>query len=130
MERNSNTSESEVENQIFTDAEENSVCEVCGKEFEQPLLAEKTAGRHIEKYYACPRCLTKVGEVEHQEEAEVEELEEEEEEMAEAKPENQTCKAEDASACPYYLGYLKKRQRDSPIPETCFTCSKMIDCVH
>src|SRR3990170_6446371 len=114
MERNSNTPESEIENQIFTDAEENSVCDVCGKEFEQPLLAEKTSGSHKEKYYACPRCLTKVGEVERQEEAEVDELEEEEE-TVEAKPENLTGKIADASACPYHLGYLKKRQRNSPI---------------
>ena len=129
MERNSNTSESEVENQVFTDTEENAVCEVCGKEFEQPLRAEKTAGSHIETYYACPRCLTKVGEVEHQEKAEDEELEEEEE-TADAKPENPMSNAEGASACPYYLGYLRKRQRNSPIPETCFTCNKMIECTH
>ena len=128
MERNSNTRESEVENQIFTDTEENSVCEVCGKEFEQPLLAEKTAGSHKEKYYACPRCLTKVGEVEQQENTEDEELEEEEEMVA--KPENATSNAQNASGCPYYLGYLKKRERNSPIPETCFTCTKMIECTH
>ena len=130
MERNSNLSELEVENQILTDAEENSVCDVCGKEFEQPLLAEKTSGSHIEKYYACPRCLTKVGEVEQQEKAEVDELAEEKEETGDAKPENLTSNAEDASACPYYLGYMKKRQRNSPIPETCFTCNKMIECTH
>ena len=129
MERNSNLSELEVENQILTDAEENSVCDVCGKEFEQPLLAEKTSGSHIEKYYACPRCLTKVGEVERQEKAEVDELEEEEE-TADAIPENLTSKIADASGCPYHLGYLKKRERNSPIPETCFTCNKMIECTH
>ena len=129
MERNSNTPESDVENQFFTAREENSVCEVCGKEFEQPLLAEKTSGSHREKYYACPRCLTKVGEVEHQEEAEVDEVEEEEE-MADAEPENAASNAQDASGCPYYMGYLKKRQRNSPVPETCFTCSKMIECTH
>jgi hypothetical protein len=130
LERNPNTSEPEIENQVLTDTEENSVCEVCGKEFEQPLLAEKTVGGHTETYYACPRCLTKVGEVAQQEEAEVEEVVEEVEEMVEAKPENLTIDAQDASGCPYYLGYLKKRQRNSPIPETCFTCCKMIDCVH
>ena len=129
MERNSNTPESEIENQILTRIEENSVCEVCGKEYDQPLLAEKTSGSHKEKYYACPRCLTRVGEAERQEEADVEELEEEEE-TADAKPENATSNAQDASGCPYHLGYLKKRERNSPIPETCFTCNKMIYCTH
>ena len=128
MERNSNTPESEIENQVFTYTEENSVCEVCGKEFEQPLLAEKTSGSHREKYYACPRCLTKVGEVEQQEKAEDDELEEEEE-TADAKPEKPS-NAGDAAGCPYHLGYLKKRERNSPIPETCFTCNKMIECTH
>jgi len=129
LERNSNTPEPEIENLVFTDTEENSVCEVCGKEFEQPLLAEKTSDGQIETYYACPRCLTKVGEAERREKAEVEELEEEEE-TADAEPETLSSKIENTSACPYYLGYLKKRQRDSPIPETCFICSKMIECVH
>ena len=129
MERNSNTPESEIENQILTHIEENSVCEVCGKEYDQPLLAEKTSGSQIETYYACPRCLTKVGEAERQEKAEDDELEEEEESV-DVKPENLTSNAQDASGCPYYLGYLKKRERDSPIPETCFTCNKMIECTH
>jgi DNA-directed RNA polymerase subunit RPC12/RpoP len=129
LERNPNTSEPEIANQIVTSTVENSVCEVCGKEFEQPLLAEKTSGSHTETYYACPRCLTKVGEVAQEEEAEVDEGEEVEE-IVEAEPENLTSDTQSAPDCPYYLGYLKKRQRDSPIPETCFTCSKMIECIH
>jgi hypothetical protein len=127
LERNTNTSE--IENQTLPEVEENSVCEVCGKEFEQPLLAEKTCGSQTETYYACPRCLTKVGEAELQEKAEDDGLEEEEE-TAHAKPENVAGDDQDAPVCPYYLGYLKKRERDSPIPETCFICSKMIECTH
>ncbi|HLC00650.1 MAG TPA: hypothetical protein VJL33_04980 [Candidatus Bathyarchaeia archaeon] len=132
MERNQNTSELNEEDQIVVEAQDKAVCDVCGEEFEHPLLAELISGDQAEEYYACPRCLTKVGEVERQEKIEVDEAdgEEEEVEVVEVQQENETVKPGDAPACPYYLGYLKKRQKNSPIPESCFVCSKMIDCTH
>ena len=132
MEKNQNTLELNEENPIVIEAQDNAVCDVCGEEFQHPLLAELISGDQAEEYYACPRCLTKVGEVERQEKIEVDEAEdgEEEVEVLEVQQENETAKTVDTSVCPYYLGYLKKRQKNSPIPETCFTCTKMIECTH
>jgi len=131
LEKNPNTTELYDENPVIIEAQESTVCDVCGEEFKQPLLAELISGDHTEEYYACPRCLTRVGEVERQEKVEVDEAEEEgEEEVVEITEENEAAKTGDSPACPYYLGYLRKRQKNSPIPETCFTCIKMIDCTH
>jgi hypothetical protein len=44
-------------------------------------------------------------------------------------PNVEASKPEETPNCPYYLGYLKKREKDAPVPESCFTCSKMIDCI-
>jgi hypothetical protein len=141
LERNSNTSEFDQEIPVVIksqDASENAVCDVCGEEFEHPLFAELISGDHAEEYYACPRCLTKVGEVERQERLAVEEVDEavEEEgeettvveEVVELPPEPEEVKSPGSSGCPYYLGYLKKRPKNAPIPENCFVCAKMIEC--
>jgi DNA-directed RNA polymerase subunit RPC12/RpoP len=118
-------------NPTQTDPEETSVCAHCGEEFQQPLLAELHSGSIIEEYYACPRCLTKVGEVEHERRAEAEEAEAEEAApVEEDAPIIEVAKAEERQqSCPFYVGYLRKREKGSPIPEGCFTCSKMIECI-
>ena len=114
-----------------TETEETSVCSFCREEFEQPLLAELSSGSCVEEYYACPRCLTKVGEVEHGRKAEADEDAEEEPELRLEVEETLSVephKTEETQSCPHYLGYLKKRQKGTPIPEGCLTCTKMIDC--
>ena len=114
------------------ETEETSVCAVCGEEFNQPLLAELHSEGMIEEYYACPRCLTKVGEVDPEsrmEPEEPEEIEEEPELALEETPTIEAAKPEETQPCPYHLGYLKTREKSSPIPEGCFTCTKMIDCL-
>jgi DNA-directed RNA polymerase subunit RPC12/RpoP len=113
-----------------TDPEDISVCANCGEEFQQPLLAELHSGSIIEEYYACPRCLTKVGEVEHERRAEAEEEAEENAAPMEEIPTIEAVKVEEPQQnCPYYVGYLRKREKGSPIPEGCFTCTKMIECI-
>ena len=32
--------------------------------------------------------------------------------------------------CPYHLGYLRSRPRDSFVPDVCLSCPKMLDCLH
>jgi len=107
-------------------------CPSCRQKFEQPVLAELRSGTATEQYYACPRCLTKVGEAEHEKRATTEEAHEEQdaelpvEETAVTVVEKE--KAEETQSCPYSLGYLRKREKGTPIPEGCFTCSRMIEC--
>ncbi|MGQ9545081.1 MAG: hypothetical protein ACUVQX_04775, partial [Candidatus Bathycorpusculaceae bacterium] len=34
-----------------------------------------------------------------------------------------------AASCKHFLGYLRKRPKDSPIPDECLVCEKMIECL-
>jgi hypothetical protein len=38
-------------------------------------------------------------------------------------------KHEDEAKCTHFLGYLKKRGKDTPFPDECLTCDKMIECL-
>ena len=117
-------------NQSKNDPEDSSVCSQCGEEYAQPLLTELHSGSMIEEYYACPRCLTKVGEVEHERVVEPEKAEKEAEAPAEEEAPTEAEKVDETQPqCAYHMGYLKKRDKGSPIPEGCFTCPKMIGCI-
>ncbi len=106
---------------------ENHRCNRCGEEYEQALFTENSSGAVPEDYYACPRCLSKVAAVERQQ------LEVEEESVTKEPPEetisSEIEKTEARSGCLHQLGYLKKRDRNSPIPDECLICTKMIDCM-
>jgi DNA-directed RNA polymerase subunit RPC12/RpoP len=101
-------------------------CSTCGEEYETPLLAMVSSGFIVEEYYACPKCLSKVGSLEQPKNLEVDETVNEEEEALEMKIEDM---GKDRVTCAHHLGYLKRRPKDTPIPEECLTCSKMIDCM-
>jgi len=32
--------------------------------------------------------------------------------------------------CPYYMGYLRSRPRDSFVPDVCLSCPRILDCLH
>jgi len=32
--------------------------------------------------------------------------------------------------CPYHLGYLRSRPRDSFVPDVCLSCPRILDCLH
>ena len=110
-----------------------STCSACGEDFEQPLFAMVFSDSLVEEYYACPKCLSKVASVARQKDFEVDEVEEEaevEEPVAlkfEAAVESSVG---DVAGCAHSLGYLKRRPKNTPIPEECLTCSKMIDCMY
>jgi DNA-directed RNA polymerase subunit RPC12/RpoP len=101
-------------------------CERCGEEFQKPLLATISSTASAQKYFACPRCLTKLDIVK---ESKVEEKREEQPSAKEkAKAREAFSKLEEAK-CSHFLGYLKKRPRNTPIPDDCLTCEKMIECL-
>jgi phage FluMu protein Com len=97
-------------------------CDTCGKSFQMPVLADFHVDGDIEKYYACPRCLTEVREV----------AENKKEgtgiSMSTGKPEKRVRKL-DIVVCKHFLGYLKKRKKSEPIPDECLVCDKMIECL-
>ena len=128
MERNLSSLKFDSDTQTLIGTHENSKCVTCGEEFEQPLYTVISSGYITEEYYACPRCLSKVGGVERRKTVEAEEAEETDQ-SGETEVEIKMEKMEETVACPHYLGYLKKRQKNTPIPEGCLTCDKMIDCM-
>jgi len=34
----------------------------------------------------------------------------------------------DSPKCPYGFGYLKKRDKNAPIPDECLSCPRMLEC--
>jgi DNA-directed RNA polymerase subunit RPC12/RpoP len=127
MGRNLSPSKLDSNSHRLLETHENSRCHTCGEEFEQPLSAAVSSGYLIEEYNACPRCLSKVGGVERRKKVEAEDAEEDNQFQ---EKEVEADKKEETVVCPHYLGYLKKRQKNSPIPEGCFTCNKMIECTY
>ena len=106
-----------------------STCAACGEDFEQPLFAMVFSDSLVEEYYACPKCLSKVRSVERREEqVEVDEAEEEEEAGSLGMSVEEPAGA--AGGCGHHLGFLKSRPKNTPIPEECLTCSKMIECMY
>jgi DNA-directed RNA polymerase subunit RPC12/RpoP len=136
MERNISSLKFGTESPAFSTTQARCRCSTCGEEFETPLLAMISSGFLMEKYYACPKCLSKVDNVERQENIEVDETElevEEEEtlkmEVEETMDDTMEEPIEENVACAHNLGYLKRRPKNTPIPEECLTCSKMIECM-
>lgn len=103
-------------------------CLVCNEEFSEPLYAAVTAGYLVEEYYACPRCLSKINPIETSTTTKSQETEEAKQETTAQEPEIEE-KSEETTVCPHHLGYLKQRPKTTPMPEACFTCPKMIECM-
>jgi hypothetical protein len=126
MERSLSPLKFEINGRLPSETHKISRCNTCGEEIKTPLFAVVSSGYLIEEYYACPKCLSKVGDVERNKTVEVDEAEAEDEKVQEREVED---KMEEAVTCAHHLGYLKRRPKNTPIPEECLTCAKMIDCM-
>jgi len=114
-------------------------CLRCGNKFEKPIFAVNNSAGIAEGYYACPLCLSKIEsskeektDDEDEEVIEEEEAVTEEEEAPSVEEEKKEIPKQDEpspAVCPYHVGYLKKRPKNTPVPEECFTCVEMIDCM-
>jgi len=101
------------------------ICDGCGENFEKPILATIVSGVSSRTYYACPRCLTKVGDVKPAKREEGRE-----EEKASTVVVRKSGKSDsDETECEHFFGYLRKRPKNTPIPDECLTCSKMVECL-
>ena len=130
MDRNVATLKFGFEDDVLSAAHEDSKCSACGEEFEQPLFAMVFGDSLVKEYYACPKCLSKVASLQ-EETAMLAEVEDEVEVAIEV-PEALKSESSvgEAGGCEHHLGYLKSRPKNTPIPEGCLTCSKMIDCMY
>ncbi len=105
------------------------MCTRCGKHFIKPIFAVNNSPGVAEGYYACPSCLTKI-EIKKEEKKE-EKTKETNAEITPSKPETTPVNATPTTPtlCAHYAGYLKKRPKNTPVPEECFTCTIMLDCM-
>jgi DNA-directed RNA polymerase subunit RPC12/RpoP len=105
-----------------TSEETSSTCNECGEKFDKPLLTSISTQGIVQTYYACPRCLSKIPEDNEKEKQENEaSAQPEGPEKGRPKPQNEKC--------PHFLGYLKKRPKETSIPEACLTCERIIECM-
>ena len=111
------------ENDTSNNSDAEFSCDTCGENFSKPLLATVHSSQGSQQYYACPRCMIKVGDVE------TEKPEEKREKRTHSNDlETPRTMSKGGSDCGHFLGYLAKRFKDAPIPEECLTCNKMIEC--
>lgn len=112
----------------FTDesAHDNFKCDECRSEFHKPLLARVASHGGVQVYYACPRCLTKVNDVE---EHRSKERSAPSFSVESVKAPSVVKSGSSGGKCGHFVGYLKQRGRDNPIPDECLTCDKMIECM-
>ncbi len=103
-------------------------CLHCGNKFEKPILAVNNSPGVAEGYYACPLCLSKIESPKDEKTVETQAVED-----APNGDDAENVLPKDSApappVCPYYVGYLKKRPKDVPVPEECFTCIEMLDCM-
>jgi hypothetical protein len=46
--------------------------------------------------------------------------------QSQTEPENEE---KDNSKCPHHFGYLAERPKNTPFPEECLLCSKVVECI-
>jgi DNA-directed RNA polymerase subunit RPC12/RpoP len=81
----------------------------CGKAFSRPIELTIRTQNTLKTYYACPHCFSRVTILNKRE-----------------KPEDAV---RASSNCAYFVGYLKTRPKNSPIPDECLTCNKILKCI-
>lgn len=115
---------------ITIQQQNNGNCEACGREFENPIRLTNLSADPMQTYEACPFCFAKLNEIlinEGQKElpdVAITKLKPTPKRKQEGDQEN-----DDNIDCSHYLGYLKKRPKNAPIPDSCLTCQKMIKCI-
>jgi len=41
-----------------------------------------------------------------------------------------TQSSKNSKTCPYHFGYLKKHAKNKPIPDECWNCSRIVECLY
>ncbi len=98
---------------------------MCGKVFDKPIITINLQQTSKIPYNACPSCFTEITLAESQNmnypEESFTEVELEKEKSDEV--------SENTDTCSHHLGYLKERELKQQIPEECFLCSRVIECM-
>ena len=90
----------------------------CKRNFDQPVMLTDLSNTPRKTYYACPHCLTKVDLIAKDPTLNKVSLEASADETPEKAP----------NECTFQLGFVST-QTDSVIPDSCLTCSKLLQCM-
>jgi hypothetical protein len=109
----------------------------CGRAFSEPLKLTNLSHRPREEtYYACPFCFSRVDVHEILVDPERPDVTPYIEPVLSASPskERRNEKISDenkiaVSECPHQFGYLKSRSKGAEIPDKCFTCARILQCM-
>jgi hypothetical protein len=106
-------------------------CEACGRPIETPIQVTNQSATPLRIYTACPFCLSEVADREeadakHNIDVVAVPVPESFEPIT---PPDIGSVEDEQTAYPHQFGYLKKRPKNTPIPDTCLTCQKMIQCL-
>lgn len=107
----------------------NCFCEACGRTFESPIRLTNLSATPLQIYNACPFCFSKLDENVGLEEPDNLKVLDSKDSNTVLGKKQKSIKSLEPTGCPHYFGYLKKRPKNTPIPEACLTCEKMIQCV-
>jgi hypothetical protein len=95
----------------------------CGKVFSEPIELTVRVEGSLETCYACPHCFSRVGISDNADKGIGGAS------LGALKKASKGTKENGSPGCAYFLGYLKTRSKDSPIPDECLTCSKILKCM-
>ncbi|MEM2916751.1 MAG: hypothetical protein QXN63_00125 [Candidatus Bathyarchaeia archaeon] len=90
----------------------------CGKNFLKPLILTDNTKFPRESHYVCPHCFSKLEIT----------LAKENTRLLTVKPCKDAATPATPAECPHFLGYLKTLPENTPIPDKCATCPKIVQC--
>ena len=102
-------------------------CESCGRIFENPIQLTNFSATPMQTYNACPFCFTRLEENAIEEPNKLKPTIFEDSTLSENK--QKETEDQKTGECPHYFGYLKKRPKNTPIPDSCLICQKMMQCL-
>jgi hypothetical protein len=123
------------------DVPESTIDDIPEPEIEQLDMKEETDESLKERSKFLSRVKSLIPKSEESQEDEIEDTESEldkEESTAQkitdaiknaTKPKNDAPEAKEFSGCPHEFGYLANRPSDTPIPQQCMLCPKIVDCM-
>jgi hypothetical protein len=99
----------------------------CKKNFEAPLKTLNLQAAPTEIYNACPYCLTKIKEPEKSLEIQLENLQAK---VNQVRTKETLDKNNDNPIkCHFHQGYLSERTSKENIPDECFVCKDILECM-
>jgi len=104
-------------------------CEACGRAFENTIRLTNLSVTPLQIYEACPFCFSKLDENVVLDELDNLKVLISKDSNTVLEKSQKNIKSLEPTGCSHYFGYLKKRPKNTPIPDSCLTCEKMIQCV-